>query len=710
MANNKLTIWIRTLLDKRGARDASASLDDLTDNAKGLGDELEKSGSDQTFLPLSRAIDKLSTRAKNLKASWVSVWSTKEMEQFKSKFDSVIKKAQKAQTAVKNIWNSKPVASFRIAVTAVFAAIGLGSIKAAGDMEQLQLQLETVLGDAERAKQAFEESFDFSVATPFSPEEIVQTRIALESVGVAGQDAVGSIATAAAAMGRNILDVASAVRSLETEPIRNLGISLKRSGEQFVFEYKDALGRANEVTATGFASAQQTLLDILGSRFEGGLEKMSSSLGGKLSTMFGNIKAGLADFGDGFLSNIKSYIDSINEGINKLRDSGDLQAAGEAVGIFLDSVVGRLEDVINKGKVLYEYLKTGGDIADVMEWAGLKMKGHIKNGFQVAVNYMAAKMPQLGTAFASSAWSFVKNRFKGPSNEAQEKAAGDVAAKHGYDPASMEWLNHHREIESRAKVYQAQLDAQGMMGDYTAGPKLGDSDLAQADAKWGQIQNDSGTFTLTDDAGQFTASAEEIKTAFEAFGDQFSETTTSAADALQSAGLDQGAFVSLLMELGLSQAEAIEMAANTVQQQNESSQIITDALRESSAHATEQQAEMSNAVDALSGVQSEQASRAVDAVEATAETAQEVAELIGTSAEMAEGSNRASEAMAKSAEKVAKASTSITQQIMINDQNVEQITSVMQASLATQQRLAGAVIDLQSDLRMVETQLRSMRA
>ena len=73
------------------------------------------------------------------------------------------------------------------ALEATTIAVGAASITAAGDYEMFRQQLQTVLGTVDDANAAFEQSVEFASATPFSIDDIVQVRVALENVGVEGQ-------------------------------------------------------------------------------------------------------------------------------------------------------------------------------------------------------------------------------------------------------------------------------------------------------------------------------------------------------------------------------------------------------------------------------------------------------------------------------------------------------------------------------------------
>jgi len=205
------------------------------------------------------------------------------------------------------------------AAAAALTALALAGITAAGRFETFQQRLLTVIGTKKEADRAFRESLKFSIETPFTPSEIVETRTLLESVGVRGTKAVESVAEASAAMGRELRDVASAVISLETEPLRRLGIRLKKDGEAFIFNFKNLMGKTVTITAHGMESAQSTLLSIFSRKFQGGIERMSQTWAGLLSTLKGQITAIRAELGTGILGPAKQVIAEMIQGIENMK-------------------------------------------------------------------------------------------------------------------------------------------------------------------------------------------------------------------------------------------------------------------------------------------------------------------------------------------------------------------------------------------------------
>ncbi|HSW45234.1 MAG TPA: hypothetical protein VLM89_06650, partial [Phycisphaerae bacterium] len=224
----------------------------------------------------------------------------------------------------------KAVVGAMAAAKASVLAVGIASVKTAGDFESLRMQLETILVTKKAADQAFQESLALAATTPFSAKEIVQVRTELESVGVRGSKAVQAVAEAAAAMNRNIHDVAAAVKSMETEPLRRLGIQARKEGEEFVFTFRNKMGEAQRVVAQGWEEGQQAVLDVFMDKFEGGIERMSRGIKGLWSNLGDALDAIRNTFGEGFLTEAKLLVGDMIRLIQSAM--GDAKQAGIALG------------------------------------------------------------------------------------------------------------------------------------------------------------------------------------------------------------------------------------------------------------------------------------------------------------------------------------------------------------------------------------------
>jgi tape measure domain-containing protein len=189
-----------------------------------------------------------------------------------------------------------------ISVAAASIDFAKGAIKAVADYENVQISLETFLGSATAAKDLFAELEQFSIKTPFTPEQVNNAAKSLLAFGepVEGlQTTLSRIGDVASATGKDFNELsviygkARVQGTLFAEDINQL----TEAGVPVIQLFADQLGvSAGEVKKLGsegkisFANLEQafTTLTSEGGRFFGLTEKLSESTSGRLSTLEGN--------------------------------------------------------------------------------------------------------------------------------------------------------------------------------------------------------------------------------------------------------------------------------------------------------------------------------------------------------------------------------------------------------------------------------------
>ena len=217
----------------------------------------------------------------------------------------------------------KAMIKLTVAMKASMIALGAASVGAAGQYEMFNQQLRTVIRTKSEADRAFKESIEFSVRTPFTPEQVIRTRLELEAVGVRGGEALERVAMAAAAMNRDIGDVGRAVKSMELEPLRGLGIMMDDL-------YARGVSREFRQSTEEFRKAQSELLEMFSERYGGGLGRMSITWQGLVSTLKGAVFDLRAAFGEGFLDESKLIVDDLIEASKGLKEYA--RGAGKEFG------------------------------------------------------------------------------------------------------------------------------------------------------------------------------------------------------------------------------------------------------------------------------------------------------------------------------------------------------------------------------------------
>lgn len=211
-------------------------------------------------------------------------------------------------------------------VTALLA-IGVGAVKAAGDMEMLTTQFEVMLGSAEAANAMMDKLKTFAATTPFALKDLAQGSQTLLSFGVAQEDVIqrmrmlgdasggsseklkglilafGKVQTKGKASMEEINMIAERGVPIIGTLTKNLGVT-----EQEFFK----LVSAGKIGRKEITDAFQTMTSEGGIFFEG-MEKQSLTLGGLISTMKDNFSLLLAEIGEGLLPAVKEFVGVMTE-------------------------------------------------------------------------------------------------------------------------------------------------------------------------------------------------------------------------------------------------------------------------------------------------------------------------------------------------------------------------------------------------------------
>lgn len=407
------------------------------------------------------------------------------------------------------------------AVVLAASLMGAGALKAAGNFESLKLRLEAVMGSSKRAGQAFEETLKFAAATPFRLDELVDARIILEGVGVKGPKALKATSEAAAAMGRSVGNMAMAVASLESEPLKRLGIQLSRSGDSAVMTYRDKMGRLQKVVANGTEDMRAKLLGVFQVKFAGATEKLAGSLFGKLSTMWDSLNIGAAQFGEGLMDGAKSFIDFLNKGLEDLIGSGKLKDWGETAGKWLTTAADYLmaafdtiPSVVSSLKSVFE--QGPANMQKVLEASVAALGGTLMVAIVESISAMGGIFLGMGKMIAAAFARQVYEMFPRTSG-AKEKALENwdamseedkdkFAAARGVNPASIRQAVSREGLLTRKNTSMvADLATIGSGADFISGANQAMGAIPSAMGRIGAVakENFRGVNTaIVDNGGQ----------------------------------------------------------------------------------------------------------------------------------------------------------------------------------------------------------------
>jgi hypothetical protein len=217
------------------------------------------------------------------------------------------------------------------------------SIKEAFAVETMQTQFKVLLGSVDAAKARLKELQDFSASTPFQLDGIAQASRSLHvfSGGVlGGSDSLRIAGDAAAATGRQIEEVGfwygRAYAAIKNgQPFGEVAMRLQEMG------ILTGEGRAQIDNLRKAGASTETVFGALNAefaKFGGGMEELSKTGGGLVSTLKDNVKLSMAEFGEAFTGAAKGGLQTLIAKIGELRESGAVAAWGQRAAQVISGV------------------------------------------------------------------------------------------------------------------------------------------------------------------------------------------------------------------------------------------------------------------------------------------------------------------------------------------------------------------------------------
>lgn len=270
------------------------------------------------------------------------------------KLDSAIAKAEKSQKNMENQSKGfssalKSMNNMALGVAGAIGGAGIASIKFAGELEQTQLALEVLLGDANQATRIKDEWTALAAETPFNSADIDSAGKKLLAFGVGADDVTDSL--------RRIGDISAATGSSISD-IADIYGKAKVQGRLFAEDINQFQGRGIPVVQSlakvlgvaetnvkdlvaegkvGFPELEKAFKDMTseGGQFSGMMEKLSTSTMGQFSSLVDNAQLTLAKFGQMLLPLANNAMEAISGILEKIQamDSGTQRATLVTAGL-----------------------------------------------------------------------------------------------------------------------------------------------------------------------------------------------------------------------------------------------------------------------------------------------------------------------------------------------------------------------------------------
>lgn len=283
-------------------------------------------------------------------------------------------------TRVTGAINRMGHASVAVAKAGVFVAgagvAGLGflggmAVKAAADLETMQVQWEVLLGSTEAAKKRMQELRDFAATTPFEIPEVMEASRTLQVFGgstLATGKNLRLVGDIAAGTSQPFSDVAMWVGRMydaikSGQPFGEAAMRLQEMGA-LSGENRRQIEKLAEGVKDGtldMDSAWKRTQGVFG-QFSGLMEKQSATTAGQWSNLMDNLGQTLAGIGQIILPFAKSLIGGMNDALPAIRDT--LITVFETAGPIIGNVIGGIADVL--GNIVKWIVDQWPTISDVI--------------------------------------------------------------------------------------------------------------------------------------------------------------------------------------------------------------------------------------------------------------------------------------------------------------------------------------------------------
>lgn len=233
-------------------------------------------------------------------------------------------------------------------LTLPILGIGVAAIKTAADMEMMQAQFTTLLGDGSRAKEMLNQIQQLGAKTPFETQDIAEASKTLLGFSVAADeviDVVKMLGDTAQGDGQKLQAIALAYGQINAQgkatmqdmrQLINAGVpifqQLELSTGKTTAQLMEMTSQG-EITGEVLKAAFQKMTSE-GGLFYKGMETASETTTGKWSTLIDTVKQLAVSFGQLFIPAVKGAIETITgwlEAINSLSDGTKSLIAGVAL-------------------------------------------------------------------------------------------------------------------------------------------------------------------------------------------------------------------------------------------------------------------------------------------------------------------------------------------------------------------------------------------
>ena len=288
-----------------------------------------------------------------------------------AKFDQTVNSTKAKLEGLKGSLSGAEASSSRLAagvgiLATALGAVGLKSIKMAGDLEQTRIAFTTMLGSAQASEAFIKDLYAFAAKTPFEFEGLASASRQLLAFGFQSQQIVPmmtSIGNAISGLGGGDVEIQRVTRALgqmqakgkvsaeEMMQLAELGIPVwQMLADSIGVSIPEAMKKA-EQGGVSAATGINAILEGMNEKFPNMMEKQSESLLGIWSNFKDNISQIMTGIGEDLIENfslkgkLKTAVDSLDRLRQLIADEG-LQGALEQMSLVAKTAIAAIAGAI----------------------------------------------------------------------------------------------------------------------------------------------------------------------------------------------------------------------------------------------------------------------------------------------------------------------------------------------------------------------------
>ena len=408
-----------------------------------------------------------------------------------------LQKNVKRTFASGNLGISKGAVGAIVGVGVALGALGLASVKAAGQMEQTRIAFTTLLKDGEKAKSFLSELEKFAASTPFELPGVLDASKRLLAFGFSAEQVIPiltAVGDSAAALGigeEGIQRLTLAIGQMQAkgkvsaEEMLQLAEAGVPAWEMLANKIGTDIPTAMDKASKGQISAAegiQAVISGMNSKFGGMMEQQSQTINGIMSNIQDSVTQSMVVIGDKIIEafdikpKLKGAQDALGEFTEKVKSIGLADAireipsgfagsmaviAGAALGVAIPAIVALVGTMgtlaVGAGIISAPVIALGAVVGGVA-YAMFENWDWLSEQWDMLCNAMSLATGRMGAYIQKVLGGIIY--YAGVASSAITKAVG------GTPEISAEMTEHGKSLLMASDVKLAEMDAQQMMFSY----------------------------------------------------------------------------------------------------------------------------------------------------------------------------------------------------------------------------------------------------